>query len=104
MNELIKATKNWGREKGINNPIMQYAKINEEIGEIAHELTRGNLKTSAMADAIGDVLVTLIIFADILGFDLEQCLRTAYNEIKERQGENIDGAFVKSSSNKNKAD
>lgn len=95
MEALIAQVKAWGREKGINNPTMQYAKMIEEAGEIAHELTRGRYKTDEMEDALGDTLVTLIILADILGYDLHDCLAEAYGVISKRTGKNIDGSFVK---------
>lgn len=93
--ELIDAVVNWGRAKGLDNAVMQYAKMNEEVGEIAHELTRGNLKTAEMKDALGDTAVTLIILADILGFDIVRCLELAYGVIKGRTGHTENGSFVK---------
>lgn len=92
---LIQEVMDWGRAKHLNDPIMQFAKVNEEVGEIAHELTRGNLKSPEMKDAIGDTLVTLIILADILGYDSVRCLEAAYEEIKDRRGHTENGSFVK---------
>lgn len=46
-------------------------------------------------DGIGDVLVTLILLADMLDVTLEECLSMAYEEIANRQGKMIDGTFVK---------
>ena len=99
--ELIDAVVNWGRAKGLDNAVMQYAKMNEEVGEIAHELTRGNLKTAEMKDALGDTAVTLIILSDILGFDIVRCLELAYDEIKNRKGQTKDGSFVKEENGEN---
>lgn len=93
--ELIDAVAEWGQSHKINNPIMQYAKVTEEVGEIAHELTRGHYDTPELIDALGDSTVTLIILADILGYDLRACLREAYEEIKNRHGKTVDGSFVK---------
>lgn len=95
MEDLIQAVAEWGRDKNINDPVMQYAKLNEEVGEIAHELTRNNLKSEEMEDALGDTLVTLIILADILGYDLKQCLGEAYGVISHRKGKTINGSFIK---------
>ena len=64
----------WGREKNINDEVMQYAKIN---------------------DAIGDILVTVIIFADIIGVDPRGALEEAYNTIKDRKGHTEHGSFIK---------
>lgn len=93
--ELINAVKKWGEEKGIDDPKMQMCKLIEELGEMNHELTRGKFDSPEMKDAIGDTLVVLIIEANILGYDVIDCLRSAYDEIKERKGKTINGAFVK---------
>ncbi len=73
---LFSAIKQWGRDKGINNPTVQFAKINEEVGELAHELVRGycggyggRVPSQETVDAIGDIIITVIIFADIVGVD-----------------------------------
>ena len=93
--DLVDGVKQWGKDRELHDPIMQYAKMNEEVGEIAHELTRGNLDSEELKDAIGDTAVTLIILADILGFNFEECLRKAYKEIKGRTGKTENGSFVK---------
>lgn len=85
----------WFDEKGLSDPIMQFAKMNEEAGEIAHELTRGHYNTEEMKDAIGDTYVTLVGMAHHLGLDIAECAKMAYNEIKDRKGKVIDGSFVK---------
>lgn len=85
----------WGREKGINDPIMQFAKLNEEVGEIGHELTRLNFRSDEMEDALGDTFVTLIILADILDYDLHDCLVEAYETIRHRKGHTQGGSFIK---------
>lgn len=79
---------------------MQYAKINEEVGELAHEITRGECNTEVVPsqesiDAIGDILVTVIIFADIVGIDVTGALGLAYDTISKREGRTIDGSFIK---------
>ena len=98
-NELIKQVVEWGRSHDLHDPVMQYAKVNEEIGEIAHEITRGNLSSDELKDAIGDSTVTLIILSDILGFDYVDCLMRAYSEINGRTGKTENGSFVKDVSN-----
>lgn len=90
----------WGREKNINDEVMQYAKINEEVGELAHEITRGNCTkdnppSQEAVDAIGDILVTVIIFANIVGIDPRDALEEAYNTIKDRKGHTEHGSFIK---------
>lgn len=87
--------RDWGRAHHIDDPMKQYAKVIEEVGEIAHELTRNRLDSPELVDAIGDSLVTIIILADILHIDPERALWTAYDVIKDRKGKTIAGSFVK---------
>lgn len=96
INPLIKRIQLWGRDKGINNPKNQLNKVIEEVGEIAHEITRDKIENNPdLADAIGDTLVTVFILADICGYDVQECLIKAYNEIVDRKGRTIDGNFIK---------
>ena len=99
---LFDAVKKWGREKGIDNAALQFAKINEEVGELAHELVRGycggyggRVPSQETVDAIGDILVTVIIFADIIGVDPLEALQLSYDTIKGRKGVTKDGSFIK---------
>ena len=95
MDELVYKVIEWGREHKINNPVMQALKVNEEVGEIATEITHDRLHGPDMIDAIGDSLVTIIILADILGYDPANCLQEAYNVISKRKGKTKDGCFIK---------
>jgi NTP pyrophosphatase (non-canonical NTP hydrolase) len=92
INDLIKQ---WGRDKGINNPDKQTVKLMEEVGELAREICRGKYDSDELKDAFGDVQVVLIILGDMLGIDTEKCKEEAYNVIKDRTGHNVDGSFVK---------
>lgn len=47
------------------------------------------------ADDIGDINVVLINIAERNGLTFEDCLNTAWNDIKDRKGKMIDGVFVK---------
>ena len=92
--ELIKNVIRWGRDKGLNDPKAQLNKVIEEVGEIAHEVSR-NRYGEEFRDAIGDTLVTLIILADIASAIPMGCLELAYREIKDRKGKTENGTFVK---------
>jgi len=46
-------------------------------------------------DGIGDSAVCLLNLCSMFGFSFEECLEMAYNEIKDRKGQMIDGFFVK---------
>lgn len=87
--------KQWGRDKGINNPDKQTVKLVEEVGELAHEICRGKYDSAELKDAFGDIQVVLIILGDMLGIDTEKCKEEAYNVIKNRTGHNVGGSFVK---------
>lgn len=92
--ELIDAVRGWGYDKGLHDPKAQLNKVIEEVGEIAHEVTR-NQYGDLFSDAIGDTLVTIIILANICGKDARECLLHAYNDIKNRTGITENGTFVK---------
>lgn len=98
----------WARDKGILNkatPKDQFTKTVEEVGELAAGLCRYNPavqdEDDAMSalyeikDAIGDVTVTLIILADLVGAEFSECLDQAYEAIAGRTGKMVDGVFVK---------
>lgn len=92
--ELINAVMDWGEEKGLDDPKAQLNKVIEEVGEIAHEVSR-NRYGEDFRDAIGDSLVTVIILAGIVGQDPRSCLLEAYNTIKDRKGYTESGSFIK---------
>lgn len=94
--ELFRQVVEWGRERNITNPDKQLCKVLEEVGEIAHEICRSNYTSEELQDALGDSMVALIILADTLNFDILFCLQEAYSVIKNRNGQTIDGCFVKS--------
>lgn len=91
----------WGRSKQLHDARAQLNKVIEEVGEIAHEITRNHYDVEALeqpdelVDAIGDSLVTIIILADILNLDPVECLESAYEVIANRKGETKNGTFVK---------
>lgn len=93
----------WGRDKGLNSPKSQLNKVIEEVGEIAHEITRNHYyldvdeQPQELVDAIGDTLVTVLILADILNIDPLGALEEAYAAIKDRKGRTESGTFIKES-------
>ena len=93
MKELIKKIQDWGRAKGINDPHKQALKTMEELGELVKATLKNN--TDMIIDGIGDVVVTLIIFAAIKHLNLGYCLEQAYNEIAGRTGKTENGVFIK---------
>jgi homoserine kinase len=72
----------------------QAIKTHEELGELLSALHRNNKED--ILDAYGDILVTLIIGADLARVDLVDALEHAYQQIKDRKGTlRSDGVFVK---------
>lgn len=97
MDELVKLVEEWAKEKRLDKaePEKQMLKVIEEVGEVGASLARNN--ENDLRDGIGDVVVTLIILAMQNNMDLYECLNQAYSEIKNRQGEMVNGVFVKES-------
>lgn len=155
MEELIKKVEQWSIERGLNtaDPNKQRLKLWEEFGELNAAIARDNRKDAI--DAIGDMIVVMIIYCqqkdwdrekifktkkslyrgaqeqdlitiidataysiynsypykfaaqDVItclgiisakyGTTLEECLQSAYDEIKERRGKMVNGVFVKES-------
>lgn len=94
--ELEEKIVEWALVRGITDPEnapKQMLKVMEEVGELASAIAKGN--EDATIDAIGDVLVTIIILSYQLELNPWECLETAYDEIKNRKGKTIDGVFIK---------
>lgn len=87
----------WAKEKGLDTAesSKQFLKVSEEVGEVAAALARND--KNALADGIGDVVVTLIILAEQNDLTLVECLDMAYHEIADRKGRMVNGVFVKQS-------
>jgi NTP pyrophosphatase (non-canonical NTP hydrolase) len=87
----------WGEARGIvqnSTPYAQALKTKEELEELFEAISKGNREE--MADAYGDILVTLVMGCACADLDLVTCFKGAYNEIKDRKGFlNKDGIFVK---------
>lgn len=94
--QLIENVKQWGDDKGLikpENASKQFMKIVEELGEIARADIKSN--DAELEDSIGDVFVTVILYAFIKGKDPRACLELAWNEIKDRKGKMVNGSFLK---------
>lgn len=95
-NELEALVISWAEQKGIfakGNPEAQFDKTFEEVIELSAAIYENNKEE--IIDALGDILVTIIIQAEMQGLKLEDCLLSAYNVISKRTGKMIDGQFVK---------
>jgi len=94
--ELECAVEHWAKEKEIlakATPMAQALKTLEETTELCVAINSND--RAEIIDAMGDIMVTLIIQAKMQGLKLEECLESAYNVITKRTGKMINGQFVK---------
>lgn len=99
----------WANDRQIiqnSTPLAQARKTLEECGELLEAASaiqalgwsdpRFGAYYDAYKDAVGDVIVTLLVGTATTGIDLTECLEMAYEQIKDRQGTlRADGVFVK---------
>lgn len=112
--ELEMNVLDWADDKEILDkatPLTQARKTEEEVMELIEACvaqqagfetftnSKGKLVNTKeeIQDALGDILVTIIIGAELQGLNLEDCLESAYNVISKRTGKMINGVFVKDS-------
>ena len=87
----------WGEDRGIvqnSTPYAQAVKTREELQELFTAIAKGDREE--MADAYGDILVTLVMGCACADLDLLTCFQGAYQEIKDRKGFlSKEGIFIK---------
>lgn len=95
-NELEALVIAWATQKGIfenGTYEAQALKTKEEVEELITAIK--NNDRAEVIDALGDILVTIIIQAEMHELSLVECLESAYNVIAKRTGKMVDGQFVK---------
>lgn len=102
----------WADQKGIldkGTPMKQHGKTQEEVDELREALFYQSQDEDAyinakgvlcdteheIKDAIGDVLVTLLIQCKLQRVNPLDCLEHALNVIERRTGKMVNGVFVK---------
>lgn len=96
MKTLVSNVIGWADDKNLidkEKSTKQMLKVMEEVGETASALAKGDREE--LIDGIGDVFVTLIILAAQNGLKPEDCLQSAWDEIKNRTGKTVNGVFIK---------
>lgn len=94
--EIFTNIRTWAEQKGIfdkGDVKTQYIKLQEEAGELAKALL--NNDKEEIIDAIGDCVVVLTNLSKLAGYNIEDCILSAYSIINKRTGKMIDGTFVK---------
>ena len=93
MLNLIKNVEKWFVDRNLDtlDGSGQLEKLQEEVQELLDADNRAD-----EIDAVGDITVVLIGYCLQRGLAFEDCLQSAYNEIKDRKGKvNEQGIFVK---------
>jgi NTP pyrophosphatase (non-canonical NTP hydrolase) len=93
---LIGQVQEWGEDKGIlpnPDPMAQWSKTDEEVLELREAIIDNNREE--VIDAIGDIIVTLIMQCEAWDTNVTECLEQAYSTIRKRTGKMVDGVFVK---------
>jgi len=87
----------WGEARKIiqnGTAISQAIKTLEETTELLDAINRDDMDD--IEDAIGDIVVTLIMVCAIKDLNLVSCVEKAYSEIKNRKGHlTPQGTFIK---------
>lgn len=95
-NQLEALVIEWAENKGILEKATTAAQANktmEECQELIDAIQDDN--RDEISDALGDILVTIIIQAKMQDMSLLECLEGAYNVIAKRTGKMVNGQFVK---------
>ena len=88
--------RDWAGERGLytkGDTKTQFCKLMEEGGELGRAILKN--AQEEFVDAIGDMVVVLTNLAHLGGTTIEECIDSAYNEIKNRKGKMVNGTFVK---------
>lgn len=95
--ELEQLILQWSEARGIianGKAVSQLLKSISEIGELADAHAKN--QPEEVKDAVGDIIVCLINYCALSNISLLECLRGAYDTIKDRRGYlNPEGIFVK---------
>lgn len=93
--DITELIKKWAIDRNVvsGDVKSQMVKLLEEAGELAEGINKN--KKDLIVDSIGDVYVVLVILCMQLGLDINDCIKVAYDEIKDRKGKLVNGLFVK---------
>jgi NTP pyrophosphatase (non-canonical NTP hydrolase) len=92
--EDVNNIKRWHHDRNLiegSDDKSQFAKLIQEAGELSDNICKGK----DIKDDIGDMIVVLINIAERNDLSITDCVRTAWDDIKDRRGKMVDGVFVK---------
>ena len=94
MIEDVNRIKQWHHDRILivgSDDIRVFAKLIHEAGELSDNICKGK----DIKDDIGDMIVVLINIAERNDISLTECIKTAWEDIKDRKGMMRDGVFIK---------
>jgi NTP pyrophosphatase (non-canonical NTP hydrolase) len=94
MEELTNLIVQWHHDRNLidgSSDKDQVLKLIQELGELSDSVCKGR----DVKDDLGDMMVVMLNIMERQGVSMEECLSTAYNDIKDRKGRMVDGIFVK---------
>ena len=86
----------WADQRGLytsGDPKTQALKLVEEVGETCRAILKEDREE--VIDGIGDCVVVLTNLAELYRISIEECIESAYSEIKNRKGKMVNGTFKK---------
>jgi NTP pyrophosphatase (non-canonical NTP hydrolase) len=92
--EDVNNIKRWHHDRNLidgSDDKSQFAKLIQEAGELSDNICKGK----DISDDIGDMIVVLINIAERNDLSLTECVRQAWDDIKDRKGQMRDGVFIK---------
>ena len=93
--DITELIKKWAIERDLQsgNPKAQMLELLKELVELGNNIDK--LGKGQIIDSIGDFYVGLVVLCMQLDLDINDCIKAAYEEIKDRKGKMVDGIFVK---------
>ena len=94
MENLIDKIIKWHKDRNLiegSTDKDQVLKLQQELGELSDSVC----KQKDVRDDLGDMMVIMLNIMKRNDVTMEECLETAYNDIKDRKGKMVDGVFIK---------
>ena len=94
MKNLIAKVIKWHEDRNLiegSTDKDQVLKLQQELGELSDSVC----KQKDVRDDLGDMMVIMLNIMKRNDVTMEECLETAYNDIKDRKGKMVDGVFIK---------
>lgn len=94
MPDYVKLIEQWHVDRNLidgSTDKDQTLKLLQELGELADHVCKGK----DIRDDLGDMMVVMINIMKRNKLTIDDCLAVAWDDIKDRKGQMIDGIFVK---------